>query len=91
MRTDSHGCQARPLETEPWYPNILEMAKAAGVAVSLFHNWAPLGRIFSSGFLASGDVRTTFCSDGAVRDQYDSSLVRLTGAFSLATHFLIQI
>jgi predicted AlkP superfamily pyrophosphatase or phosphodiesterase len=71
---DPHSCLAKPLDNEPWYPNILEIAKSAGVDVSLFHDWAPLNRIFSSAFVASDDVQTMFCSDDAVRDQYESSL-----------------
>jgi len=71
---DPHGCRATPRDDEPWYPNILEMAKAAGVDVALFHDWAPLDRIFSSTFVASDDVQTSFCADAAVRDQYETAL-----------------
>lgn len=76
---DPHACLAKPLENEPWYPNILEIAKTAGVDVSLFHDWAPLSRIFSSDFVASGDVQTIFCADDAVQQQYESPLACWNG------------
>lgn len=63
-----------PAVTDPWMPNVLESAKAAGADVKLFHDWAPLDRVLSSTFVASDSVSTTFCSDTSVRLLYRTSL-----------------
>jgi hypothetical protein len=34
-----------------WVPNMLEIAEAAGVEVSMHHDWAPLNRLLSPGFV----------------------------------------
>ena len=40
-----------PPASAPWVPNMLEVADAAGVDVSAFHDWAPLNRILSPEFV----------------------------------------
>ena len=60
-----------PAVDKPWYPNILEIAEAAGVDVALFHDWAPLDRVLSPGFISRA-VTTEFCADPAVAAKYSA-------------------
>eukprot|EP01049_Picozoa_sp_SAG25_P008686 SAG25_NODE_804_length_5258_cov_4.192285_3_plen_343_part_00 len=64
-----------PRASEAWFPNVLEVAEGAGCNVSLFHNWEPLNRPLSPGFVRRS-VRTVLCgvAAGSVQANFSSPL-----------------